>query len=209
MVSAFAPNRSNQAFDVGILPRGLRCGQNFANAQPCRRFTELIAVAFVPIAQQITWGAVSREGLEQLTADPFSSGMIGDREVDESTTVVRQNHEDKEHPEEDGRNDEEISGDHIRRVVSEEGSPRLRRWLPMTHHIFCDCGLRQCQADLQKLAMNARRTPARIGQAHLADQIDHFRRDGGSALGMTALPLPIQPKPFPVPSDDRFGFDDH
>ena len=56
--------------------------------------------------------------------------------------------------------------------------------------------------------MEARRTPARIGQAHFPDQVDDFMRDCGSTLPMAALPTPIQPEPPPVPGDDRFRFED-
>lgn len=57
--------------------------------------------------------------------------------------------------------------------------------------------------------MNARRTPARIGQAHFTDQIDDLARNGRSTLRMTTLPFPIETESLSVPSDDSLGFDDH
>src|SRR5215472_1573034 len=57
--------------------------------------------------------------------------------------------------------------------------------------------------------MNAWRSPPRIGQAHLADQIDDFVRHAGPTLWMAALPSPIQAESSSVPSDDGFRFDDH
>ena len=57
--------------------------------------------------------------------------------------------------------------------------------------------------------MDAGRAPAGIRQAHLANQIDDFPRDGRPALWMATLPTPIESEPSPMPSDDGFGFDDH
>jgi hypothetical protein len=53
--------------------------------------------------------------------------MLGDRDVYDSATVVREDHEDKEQPKRDRRHDEEIGGQDLARVIGEEGPPRLRR----------------------------------------------------------------------------------
>ena len=50
MIQALAPNRANQALDIGILPGRLWCRENLPNTQPVRRFTELLSVAPVPIS---------------------------------------------------------------------------------------------------------------------------------------------------------------
>ena len=54
--------------------------------------------------------------------------MLGDRHVDDSSTVVREDHEHEEQPERDRRHDEEVGGHDLARVIGEEGPPRLRRW---------------------------------------------------------------------------------
>jgi hypothetical protein len=50
MIQTLAVDRPDQALDVGILPRRLRCRENFLNTQPVRRFTKLLGVASIPIA---------------------------------------------------------------------------------------------------------------------------------------------------------------
>jgi len=92
-------NRSTQAFCQG----DLRCGQDFAGTEPARRFRELLAVDSIPVSQKISRGAVSGERFEQLTSDPFGAGMLGNRNADGSTPILRKDHEDKQHPEENGR----------------------------------------------------------------------------------------------------------
>jgi hypothetical protein len=57
--------------------------------------------------------------------------------------------------------------------------------------------------------VDARRTPECIGTAHGTDQIPDFLRHGGpSGSSVPDLPSPKQPEAFPMPHDDRLGFDD-
>jgi hypothetical protein len=57
--------------------------------------------------------------------------------------------------------------------------------------------------------VDARRSPVRICQAHLSNQIEHFARHGGSAQPMMALPSPVEPKSLSVPTDHGFRLNDH
>jgi hypothetical protein len=66
VVQAFAANRADQALDIGILPRRLRSGEDFANAQPPCRFVEFLSVAAVAIAKQIAGPTVPSESFQQL-----------------------------------------------------------------------------------------------------------------------------------------------
>jgi phage baseplate assembly protein gpV len=45
----------------------------------------------------------------------------------------------------------------------------------VSDHVFGDGCLREFDSDLQQLTVNARSAPARIGKAHLADEIANFR----------------------------------
>src|ERR1022692_320859 len=69
-------------------------------------------------------------------------------------------------------------------MVFQEGAPGLRRWFPMTDHVFGNRCLGQFDAELQKFSMDAWRSPARIGQAHFSDEIAQLGRNEGSALAM-------------------------
>ena len=51
--------------------------------------------------------------------------MVGDGHVNDPSTLVREDDEHEEHPECDGRHDEEVDGHDLARVVREERSPRL------------------------------------------------------------------------------------
>lgn len=145
MIQALPPNRPYRPLDVSVLPGRLRCSQDFLNTKPIRSFTKSLAVAPIPIPQQIVWGAVPGKGFEQLVSYPFSRGAFRDCKVDEPTTIVRQNHEDEQYPKEDGRNHEEVQRHQILRVVCKERAPRLGRWLPIAR-IRVSTVLRGCEA---------------------------------------------------------------
>ena len=42
------------------------------------------------------------------------------------------------------------------------------------HHVLCDRGLADLNAELQQLAVDAGRTPERVSVVHLPDQITNF-----------------------------------
>ena len=61
---------------------------------------------------------------------------------------------------------------------STERPPALAgRSVAPVSHVLRDSGLSDLEAKLQKLAMNARRAPERVIQAHLADQYPQLRVD--------------------------------
>src|SRR5258708_16190697 len=53
VVQAFTPNRTDQALDVGVLPRRLRSREDFAYAQPFYGLTKLSSTAAVHHALRI------------------------------------------------------------------------------------------------------------------------------------------------------------
>ena len=65
--------------------------------------------------------------------------MVGDRDVDDLSTLVLKDHENKEKPERDRRHDEQIVGPDLGCVIGEEGPPRLRRRSSVPAHVFGNC----------------------------------------------------------------------
>jgi hypothetical protein len=45
-----------------------------------------------------------------------------------------------------------------------------------SHHVLCDPGLADPDAELQELAVDTRRTPERLCAVHLPDQLTNFAR---------------------------------
>ena len=58
----------------------------------------------------------------------------------------------------------------IRRVVMQEGSPSLAGWPPPFDHVLGNARLGDLKPELEQFAVNARRAPKRIFDAHPPDQ---------------------------------------
>src|SRR6476620_2251624 len=88
-------------------------------------------------------------------------------------------------------------------MVAEEGLPALGRRAPSPGHILGDAGLADLDAELEQLAMDPRRSPQRIGNAHLADKPADLQRHRWSTATASRFPAPIQPKTGAVPADHK------
>jgi hypothetical protein len=58
----------------------------------------------------------------------------------------------------------------VRRVIAKEGLPGLGRFSLPPLHVFGDSRLGDIEAQLEQLAMDARRTPKWVHPAHLANE---------------------------------------
>ena len=79
------------------------------------------------------------------------------------------------------RDDKEINRRDPVSVVVKEGLPCLRRWISPRYHVLRDCRLGDVEAELQKLAVDMRRTPERVLEAHSSDKVAQLFVDLRSA----------------------------
>ena len=86
--------------------------------------------------------------------------------------------------------------------------PPLGRRSPSSRHILCNGGLSDIDAELEKLAMDPRCSPQRIGDAHLADKLAYFYRHGRSSAAVLRFPSPIRSKSRTAPKDYGLRSDD-
>src|SRR5258705_3010628 len=75
-------------------------------------------------------------------------------------------------------------------------------------HILRDAGLSDLKAELEQLAMDARRTPQRIVNAHPPDQRAQVRVDLGPASKGAGFPTPVMAKAGPMPTHQGLRSDD-
>ena len=100
--------------------------------------------------------------------------------------------EDEEDLEGHRWDEEEVYGDEVLGMVVEKGAPGLRGRFAVPDQVFGDGCLREFDSDLEQLSMNARSTPAWIGEAHLPDEIANFGTEGWATLATPTLPTPIK-----------------
>src|SRR6266404_368808 len=76
-------------------------------------------------------------------------------------------------------------------------------------HPIRDGRLRHREAELEQLAMNARRTPKPVVKAHPPDQRPQICSDLRPASQVPRFPAPIAPKTSTMPAHEGLGPDDH
>jgi hypothetical protein len=124
VIEAVASDRADDAFRVGVLPRRPRryshrlhvhAGDGSRDAGKDR----------IAIVNQISRRFILRKGIAQLLRGPSRRRMLGDRHVNDSPTVVREDDKYEEQPERDRWHDKEAGGHDLARVIRQEGAPRL------------------------------------------------------------------------------------
>src|SRR5262249_34066015 len=111
------------------------------------------------IADQVARRLSPRECLCHLARDPFHGRMRCDVDPDRISAGQSNDDEDIEQVEANGRGNEEVHGREVRRMITHEGAPSLRGRSASLDHVLRDAGLSDLKAELEQLAMDARRTP--------------------------------------------------
>ena len=126
VIKALPANGTNDALDIGPLPRRPRRRKHFLDAHGFDLSGEIASENAITVAKQVTWNLIKWEGLPQLLAGPLGGGMSGDIEVDDPPAVVREHHEHIENLEAECGNREKIDRHQGPDVIVEEGTPSLR-----------------------------------------------------------------------------------
>src|SRR5260370_21438722 len=122
MVEAVAPDRSDEPFDMAVLPRRAWRGRVVANSHGLQSASDDRPVGPVSITKKIARSSIPRECLGDLPRDPFR-GWVG-RDVSPHQVAPVQTHDDDaiEKLEANGRYDEHVHGADLRRMVAQEGA---------------------------------------------------------------------------------------
>jgi hypothetical protein len=104
-----------------------------------------------------------------LICDPFCGRMRCDAKPQNMSSAVIHDQQSIEQSERDCRHDEHIHRGDSAGMIMKKRLPTLGRWFSSFDHIFGNARLPDMDAELEKLAVDPRRSPQRIGNAHLAD----------------------------------------
>src|SRR4249920_2694033 len=118
--------------------------------------------------------------------------MPGNSEPRQLPPAMTHNQQTIEQPERDCRHHEQVHRGDAISMVTKERPPSLRRRTPPPHHIFGHAGLPDLDTKLEKLAMDSRGSPQRIGDTHLADELAYFHCHGRSSAATPRFPSPIR-----------------
>src|SRR6478735_2773873 len=123
--------------------------------------------------------------------------MRCDVDPDEVSARQPDNDEGVEHVEANGWGNEQVHGGDVRCVVTQESAPSLGRRSTSLDHVLRDARLSDLEAELEQLAVDARRTPQWIFRAHPPDQSAEIRGDlrSPSKRAGFAPPVPAEAGP--------------
>lgn len=141
VVQAFSPDRANHSFGKGILPWRPWCNENLFDGHFLNSLLEEIAIDAITITNQILRHSVIWEGLSNLLCRPASSGMHGDIEMNNSSSMMSKDDEAIQYLEPDCRYCEEIDRSDVFGMVLQKRSPRLGRRFLVLNHVFCHSGV--------------------------------------------------------------------
>src|SRR6266446_5419531 len=91
----------------------------------------------------------------------------------------------------DCRHDEHIHRSDPISVVAEECPPALGWRVSSPDHVLSHARLSDIDAELEEFSMDPRRSPQRIGNAHLADKLAYLQRNCWPATPLFRFPSPI------------------
>ena len=128
-----------------------------------------------------------------------------DVEPDKFSTLQSDDDEDVEQVEANGRGNEQIHGGDVGRMVTQEGAPPRGGRSASLDHILRDAGLSDLKAELEQLAVDARRSPQRIVNAHPPDQRAQVRADLRPTSKGARFPSPVPAEAGSVPSHEGLG----
>src|SRR6266404_41750 len=159
MVDALASDRSDQPFGEAVLPRRAWGDGLVADAHGAQSVRDGSAIDAIPIADHVARRLSPRECFGDLACDPVRGRMGCD--VDPDKVSAGQPNDDKgiEQVEANARNNEQVHGGEVRRVVTQEGAPSLGGRPGSLDHVLRDTGLSDFKAEFEQLAMDTGGAP--------------------------------------------------
>jgi hypothetical protein len=93
MIETLASNIANHSLDVWILKRRSRRGDHFFDLHPCHSEAKSFSVDLISISEQIAWRCIFRKCFDHLLRRPDGRRMQGDIEVDNLSSIMKQEDE--------------------------------------------------------------------------------------------------------------------
>src|SRR6267378_7481976 len=192
VVKAFPSDRTDQPFSICVLP-------TIADAYRSESADKDLTIGAVPVTNAIAGSLFPPACLRDLICDPFCGWMRCDAKPQNMSPAVPHDQQPIEQAKRDCRHDEHIHRSDPVSVIAEECPPALGRRVSSPDHVLGHAGLSDIDAELEEFSMDPRRSPQRVGNAHLADKLAYLRRYSWSAATAPRLPPPVRSEPGAVP----------
>src|ERR1017187_8302947 len=172
VVKALPSDRTDQPFGISVLPWGARRCRPVTNAHRSKSSDEDRTIGPIPVTDQVAGSLFPTGCFRDLICDPFCSGVSCDAKPQNLSSAVPHDLQSIEQAKRDRRHDEQIHRRDAVGMVMKKRLPALRRWSSSFDHILGHARLADIDAELKQLSVDPRRSPQRVGDAHLADIAD-------------------------------------
>src|SRR5262245_64486696 len=151
--------------------QGARGGDDeLVNAHVLHSPLEVSPVDGVAIAEQVGGSGLVGEGVDELLGGPRGGGLVSDAEVDKFSAVVTEDHEAKEQPEGEGRDDEEVDRGDLVTMRRQKGAPRRRWGMGRAAHVLGDGEGGDVIAEEAEFGLNPAPTPGGVVSGHASNE---------------------------------------
>src|ERR1700676_3993354 len=191
VVKAFPSDRTDQPFSICVLPRGAGRRRSVANAYRSESADNDLTIGPVPVTNEIAGSLSPPTCFRDLICNPFCGCVRCDAKPQNMSPAVPHDQQSIEQAKRDCRHDEHIHRSDPISVIAEECPPALGRRVSSPDHVLGHAGLSDIDAKLEEFSMDPRRSPQRIGNAHLADQLGYLPRGCWPATPRFRFPAPI------------------
>ena len=191
VVKAFPADRTDQPFSISILPRGARRRSVDRGCLSIGVANKDLTIGSVPVTNEIAGSLFPPACFRDLICDPFCGWMRCDTKPQNMSPAVPHDQQSIEQAKRDCRHDEHIHRSDPVSVVAEECPPALGRRVSSPDQVLGHAGLSDIDAELEEFSIDLRRSPQRIGNAHLADKLAYLQRDCWPATPRVRFPSPI------------------
>jgi len=161
VIQAFAPDRADDPFGIGVLPRRPRGCENLIDPQGLEPRAEGGTIGSIAIPDQPARRGIPWKILPDLLGRPCGGGIRGDAEMHDATALMMQDNEHEQETERRGRDDKEIYGYHTAYVVPKECAPTQGRGMP--HRPFRDLDDARAKIESWRVEYNEVRPHRAIG----------------------------------------------
>src|SRR5215472_8585384 len=127
MVQTLPPDRSDESFRIGVLPRTLWSGEHLMDIQCLQTPADLEAIDSIPITDQIPRCRAVSKRLRDLLSNPSRGGVVGHVKVQDLPAAVFQDEEDKQDLQPYRGHRKEVHRYDFTQVVLQKRLPGLRR----------------------------------------------------------------------------------
>src|SRR5262245_21698638 len=134
--------------------------------------------------------------------------MLCHVDPDQLSPIQSNDDEGIEQVEANGWHDKQVHGRNLRRVVAQKRAPSLTWRSTALNHMPGNARLRDFKAELEQFAVDARRSPQRVFDAHLPDQGAQFRADLRPPSPRTGFPTPIATQAGSMPTNNSLRLND-